>query len=1068
MSTKKEHQAKSLFQRIVLWLAMGMAVLSLLVVAVALLAEKFLNNPDIKGRIQLEAATAAGITLDYQRIGISYYPLPVIELQGLTFALPEQVDGVVGSVRIVVDLAGLLSGKFTAGRIELVRPDVSIILKNQQVAVQSTGANNKEKNRSARLAGLGMAGSELVISDGRFALQSGDIQLEGEGLALTLQLSLAGVHQATAGITTTLARLAIAKGSQRQSFEQIGCIGSGTMQDGGMAIRLEELTVARPALGLSGSLKRTDKGVQLDLVGKNIDVDATRAAALGMAGTITPIPEIFTYLTGGIVPQIHFVAEGVNFGDLGEYANFHLDGQLREGKVAVPEIGLDLSEVAGEIHLVDGVLRGDNLSARLGATTGSSGTLALGLTKESDLFQLQLMVKADLAEGKTIVKRLVNTLQFSKALDRITLLEGTSTGKLMLGDSFSDLGVQVDDADLQLSFSHTALPYPVRINGGRLDFVKDNVTLQDLNGTFGGSVVSGLTCLLDWQKGLQLDLSLKESQLALNELFPWLKKMEGVKSQLAAVTSASGKIHLNEAHFKGAIDQSTTWKYGAAGDVTDGVVVVPAFPEKITLARSTFTLDDRTLTLQKTDIAALDGDLQLQGTVRDWSTVDLGVDGTLGPKSVAWLQSILDVEEKYGIRPPVSIGKARLGWKKNGESRFSGNVTFGTGPVLALVVEKDQKGLNIEQLKVKGIGTDLAELKLFSDVKGIDAGFNGMLGHETLEALFVHPLAGKGFLEGDIGVKIPAAEGRVTTAHGRLNGSRLLVPLNGDETLAIGKIAIQAEGSAFRAEIGDLLWHDYLFKRVSGTVDVQRDTISAIVEQADLCNIPVTGRVRYGDDTFELAVELNEHNLDVATTYTCLTRGMGKMTGTMGASGQVTTNGTSQQLVSNLEGPLEMTFTNGIILQGRMMAAILEVLNVTEVVKGRLPSLSTSGLSYNTITMQGRFGEGKFHLDKIYMDGETLDLVGSGSIDLEQNTLHIELLAAPFKTVDSVIKYIPGINYLLGGSLIAIPLSVSGTLAKPKVVVISASSVSKSLLNLGSRTLNLPLHLLQSILPGSK
>ena len=89
------------------------------------------------------------------------------------------------------------------------------------------------------------------------------------------------------------------------------------------------------------------------------------------------------------------------------------------------------------------------------------------------------------------------------------------------------------------------------------------------------------------------------------------------------------------------------------------------------------------------------------------------------------------------------------------------------------------------------------------------------------------------------------------------------------------------------------------------------------------------------------------------------------------------------------------------------------------------------------------------------MDGETLDLVGNGSIDLEKNTLHVELLAAPFKTVDSVIKYIPGVNYLLNGSLVAIPLSISGSLADPKVVVMSASSVSKSLLNLGARTLNL-------------
>jgi len=1065
ISITKQPQAQSLFRRIVLWLAAVVVVLSLLVVAAGLLAEKFLNNPDVKEKIQQRVAAGGDLVLDYQQIGISYYPLPAIELHGLTFTLPEKVQGAVDSVRIFPDLAGLFTGRLPAGRIELVRPDISITLQNQQAAAQSTKTTKQEKSSSSRLAGLSMAGSELVISDGRLTVQLGAKKLEGEGVALTLQQSLVGVHQATVDLTTRLARLTIANGGQHQSLERISLTGSGTLQDSSLAIRLDELTLAHPALGLSGSLDRTEKGVQLDLVGKNIDIDATRAAALGLAGTITPIPEIFTYLTGGTVPQIHFVAEGANFGELGDYTNFHLDGQLRGGKIVVPEIDLDLGEVEGEVDLVDGVLRGDKLSARLGKITGNSGTLALGLTEESDLFQLQLMVKADLAEGKTIVKRLVNTPQLTGELDRITLLEGTSTGKLILGDSFSDLGVKVENADLQLTFSHNALPYPVKINGGHLDFVKDNVTLRDLNGTFGGSTFSGIACMLDWQEGLQLDLGLKESQLVLDELFPWLKAMEGVKSQLAAFTSASGKVHLNEAHFKGAIDHSTTWKYGAAGEVTGGIMVMPVFPEEITIARSTFALDNRTVTLQKTKIAALDGDLQLQGTVRDWSTVDLGVDGTLGPRSVAWLQSMLAVPEKYGIRPPVSLAKARLVWKKNGESGFSGNVTFGTGPVLTLVVKEGEKGLNVEQLKVKGIGTDLAELKAFSNKNGTDVGFNGVLGHETLEALFAHPFVGKGFLKGDIGVKIPATENGMPTAGGQLNGSELLLPLPGGDVLRIGHITLEAEGSKFKTEIGDLLWHDYLFNRVTGTVDVQRDKISAIVERAELCNIPVTGRGSYGDDKLELTVGLKGKNLEVATTYTCLTRGKVKMTGNMGVIGRVTTNGAIEKLVSNLEGPLEMNFANGVIQQGRLVAAILEVLNVTEVVRGRLPNLSTSGLSYHTIKIQGRFGDGKLYLDEINMDGETLDLVGNGSIDLKKNTLHVELLAAPFKTVDSVIKYIPGVNYLLNGSLVAIPLSISGSLADPKVVVMSASSVSKSLLNLGARTLNLPLKVLQSILP---
>lgn len=1057
-----------MFKRIALWLVVATAVLSLLVVVAGLLAEKFINNPDVKRKIQQKAAAAGGITLDYQNIGIGYYPLPVIELHGLTFTLPENVHGQADSVRILPDIAGLFSGSLPAGRIELVRPDISVTLQDPKAITPSTDRTAQEKNTSGPLAGLSIAGSKLVISDGRFTVQKGDGKLEGDGVALTLKLSLGREQTATVDLATTLTRLTIEKGSQRQSLEKIGLTGSGTIQGSIMAIRLEELTMARPALGLSGSVDQTDKGVRLDIVGQNIDVDATRAAALGIAGKTTPIPEIFTYLTGGTVLQIHYVANSVNFGGLGDYASFHLDGQLRGGKVAVPEIGLELSEVEGEVQLVDGVLRGDKLSARLGKTAGHSGTLAIGLAENDDLFQLELMLDADLAEGKTILKRVVDNPNYTRELDRITMLEGNSIGKLTLGDSFSNLSVAVEDSDLNLKFSHEGLPYPVSIKSGRAGMVKDRVTLDELNGTLGGSVFSGLSGMLDWQKLLSLDVHVKESQLVLDELFSWLKKMEGLKSQLTAVTSVTGKVGLNDAHFKGAIDQSNTWKYGATGDIADVILVTPAFPDKITIPQSIFTLDDQSLTLQKTNVLALDGKLQLQGTLRDWSAVNLGLDGTLGPESVAWLQSMLSVPEKYAVRTPISLSDARLVWTKNDASGFVGNVSFGTGPLLTIAVNDGKKGLNVEQLKIQGIGTDLAELKFVRNQNGIDAGFKGTLGQKTLDAIFVHPVAGKGLLDGDIGVKIPAAKNSMPTAQGRLKGSELLLPLTGDDVLGIGKITLEAEGSKLQTEIDDLLWKEYLFKRVTGTVDVQRDKISANVERTELCGIPVTGRGSYGDDNLELVVEVNGKNLNVTTTYACLTRGKVKMTGTMATKGRITTSGTVKKLIRNLKGPLEITFANGVIQEGRMAAAILEVLNVTEVVRGRLPKLSTSGLSCHTIKIVGKFGEGKLHLDEIHMDGETLDLAGSGFIDLEQSTLHVELLAAPFKTVDSVIKYIPGVNYLMGGSLVAIPLSITGSLENPKVVVMSASSVSKSLLNLGARSLNLPFKLLESILPGRK
>lgn len=192
------------------------------------------------------------------------------------------------------------------------------------------------------------------------------------------------------------------------------------------------------------------------------------------------------------------------------------------------------------------------------------------------------------------------------------------------------------------------------------------------------------------------------------------------------------------------------------------------------------------------------------------------------------------------------------------------------------------------------------------------------------------------------------------------------------------------------------------------------------------------------------------------------------MTGTMEFFCHIKAKGERGEIVGKLEGPLTMTFRQGVIEQNRILSTLLEVLNVTEIVKGRLPNMATTGFAYTEITVDGQFKNGKLIVDKLYVDGETLDILGFGEIDIEKQTVNLELLAAPFKTVDTIIKYVPGVNYLMGDSLVVVPVNVAGTLTDPKVSVMSPSAVSKGLLNLGSRVLKLPYKLMESIITGGK
>ena len=218
-------------------------------------------------------------------------------------------------------------------------------------------------------------------------------------------------------------------------------------------------------------------------------------------------------------------------------------------------------------------------------------------------------------------------------------------------------------------------------------------------------------------------------------------------------------------------------------------------------------------------------------------------------------------------------------------------------------------------------------------------------------------------------------------------------------------------------------------------------------------------------ENLALDVKLNGKALDVTTVSTCVEHEQVMMTGTLDFSAQISGQGQVDELITVLQGPLEVTFSNGLIEQDKTLARVLEVLNVTEIVKGRLPNLSSAGFAYKTIELQGDFKGGKLLVKKLSMDGETLDVLGQGEIDLVQKTVNLELLAAPFKTVDTVVKNIPGVSYLMAGSLVAIPVSITGPLDDPKVRVLSASSIGSSLLRLGERTIKSPLKLIETFTP---
>ena len=66
------------------------------------------------------------------------------------------------------------------------------------------------------------------------------------------------------------------------------------------------------------------------------------------------------------------------------------------------------------------------------------------------------------------------------------------------------------------------------------------------------------------------------------------------------------------------------------------------------------------------------------------------------------------------------------------------------------------------------------------------------------------------------------------------------------------------------------------------------------------------------------------------------------------------------------------------------------------------------------------------------------------------------MLVAPFSRIDQLVRNVPLLGYIIGGTLTSVPVGVSGDIRDPVVVPLGPRAVTSHLLGIFERTLKLP------------
>ena len=151
----------------------------------------------------------------------------------------------------------------------------------------------------------------------------------------------------------------------------------------------------------------------------------------------------------------------------------------------------------------------------------------------------------------------------------------------------------------------------------------------------------------------------------------------------------------------------------------------------------------------------------------------------------------------------------------------------------------------------------------------------------------------------------------------------------------------------------------------------------------------------------------------------------------------------------------------GRIFQMTLLSRILSLINVSKLFKARLPDLTQEGFAYDTMIFKGNVRNNLVVLDKGVINGVDMTLLLSGWVDPVHQTLSLQCFVSPLKSLDGIVQHLPVINTMFQGDVLSIPVTISGDLHHPQVMVLPPSQVTRGLLNTIKDILSTPLNLLK-------
>jgi hypothetical protein len=228
------------------------------------------------------------------------------------------------------------------------------------------------------------------------------------------------------------------------------------------------------------------------------------------------------------------------------------------------------------------------------------------------------------------------------------------------------------------------------------------------------------------------------------------------------------------------------------------------------------------------------------------------------------------------------------------------------------------------------------------------------------------------------------------------------------------------------------------------------------LEEARLCGISLPLVLEATPQGYSASARIAAQEQGLQHTAHCLSGEHVLITGNYDLTTDLATQGKLTELVRNLKGTVRADARDGKVMKFALLGNILSMASVSSLMKADGPKLDDQGFPYRGLVIAGHFEDGRFIVDEGSFRSDALGLAANGWISATDFSSRLTVLVAPFGRLDRLVRDVPVLGYVVGGTFTSVPVGVSGDIRNPLVVPLGPRAVTSEVLGIFERTLKLP------------